>query len=167
MMWKGYEVTPEERASILIRLYPKKYIDENGCWNWTGFINTDGYGQTSFKHKNTGAHRLMYAAFHDANIPEGNKMQLDHLCKNKRCFNPSHLEIVPARINTLRSENAPATKNVNKTHCLRGHEFTGDNTQFKKGRRICKACRRIYNKDIYDRLYSGGRRREREAANRI
>jgi len=84
-------------------------------------------------------------------VPKGRALQLDHLCKNKRCFNPKHLEIVSARTNTLRADDAPASVNLKKEICIRGHVLTGENIQLKKGHRICKACRRIYNKQQYDK----------------
>jgi hypothetical protein len=161
MKWMGCEIGDRERAEIIERMCRYREITTDGCWNWTGFINPDGYGQTSFKHRNVLAHRLTYIAFHNIDSPpKSSGLQFDHLCRNRRCFNPAHVELVTARTNTLRSYIAPATLNHLKTTCIRGHELIGDNIQFKSGHRICRACRRIYNKETYDRLYSHGRRKK-------
>ena len=112
----------------------------SGCWTWLGSLNADGYGSFSIKKKRQGAHRFAYQALVGP-IPEG--LQLDHLCRNRACVNPSHLEPVTPKVNTLRSAAAQATK----THCIRGHEFTPANTRLRSrpdGRsfRSCIACER-------------------------
>jgi hypothetical protein len=80
------------------------------------------------------AHRMAYELARDP-IPAG--LVIDHLCRNKRCVNPSHLEAVEQRVNLLRGETNSA-----KTHCINGHEFTPDNTYMWQGKRSCRACRR-------------------------
>lgn len=84
------------------------------------------------------AHRAAYQYLRGP-IPDG--LQLDHLCWVRRCVNPAHLEVVTARVNTLRGEN-PAAQNARKTHCHRGHPFDEANTYWRPdGGRDCKACR--------------------------
>ena len=115
------------------------------CWIWNGYVLPNGYGLSSIKSKSIYAHRLSYLAHHGS-IPTGHQMQIDHLCKNKRCFNWEHLELVTSRTNNLRSE---------KSVCVRGHSLVDlDNVTIKGPRRICKACRRIFNKKMYDTRYS-------------
>jgi hypothetical protein len=84
------------------------------------------------------AHRVTYALVKGP-IPAG--LQLDHLCRNTSCVNPNHLEAVTTRENTMRSTGLSAL-NAKKTHCLRGHEFTPENTYVKRGdgARVCRQC---------------------------
>lgn len=115
-------------------------VDEaTGCHNWTGPLDAYGYGRASFQAKGHKAHRLAYEAARGP-IPEG--LEMDHLCRNRRCINPDHLEPV-TRSENLRRGNGPAAQNARKTHCKHGHEFTAENTrQVAKGRR-CATCARI------------------------
>lgn len=109
--------------------------NEHGCWVWQGSqFRPNGYGRYAGQY----AHRLAYSLFKGA-IPQG--LQIDHLCRNKLCVNPAHLEAVTGRVNTLRGQTLPA-QNLAKTHCVRGHAFTAENTRVWKGERICRACQR-------------------------
>jgi hypothetical protein len=115
----------------------------NGCWQWDGHRSPGGYGQCKAKAL-TGqrvivAHRMFYLVLVGP-IPDG--LQLDHLCRHPSCVNPSHMEIVTARENTLRGTSMVA-QNAQKTHCKRGHEFTSENTRLlKNDARECRQCRR-------------------------
>jgi hypothetical protein len=72
-------------------------LDEAGCWNWDGARSSKGYGRTFFGSRIDGSrralstHRVAYEAWIGP-IPDG--LQLDHLCENKACCNPWHLEPV-------------------------------------------------------------------------
>jgi hypothetical protein len=122
------------------------------CLEWTGTISNWGYGRfyafRPVSKRQVQAHKWAWEHWFGP-TPEG--MVLDHLCRNKRCVNPSHLEPVTSRINTLRGS-APSAKNAVATHCLRGHPFDEANTRMERGRRICKACKSIRRQERRERL---------------
>lgn len=108
-------------------------IDEHGCWLWNVAQSSAGYGRFSYKGKMFSAHRVSYE-LHKGPIPDG--LQIDHLCRVKRCINPEHLEAVTPKENTNRGDG-----NFKKTHCPQGHAYTDENThKDKNGKRYCKAC---------------------------
>lgn len=114
------------------------------CWNWTGFVSTNGYGQVGFRRRMRPAHRVIYELI--VGVEVAPHLDLDHLCRNRRCCNPRHLEPVDRQTNVLRGEGLAAI-NAAKTHCVNGHEFTPENTYLGKGRsgrqtRVCRACGR-------------------------
>lgn len=116
---------------------------ENGCIVWTG-STADGYGR--YKHpatkQMTQAHRVAYQ-FVRGIIPDG--MHLDHLCRNRRCVHPFHLDPVTNRENIIRGEGV-AGVNSRKTHCHHGHELTPCNIYRRAGRRECLECKTTKDK---------------------
>lgn len=126
---------------MIARLHGRVEIVD-GCWVWTG-ATTDGYGRVKVAGRAELVHRVVFAEVVGP-IPAG--MHLDHLCRERACCNPDHLEVVTQQENTLRGEGVTAA-NARKTHCVRDHEFTPDNTSVRgrDGARICKACRSIVN----------------------
>lgn len=111
-------------------------VNENGCWVWPG-KQPHQYGPYKRYYR-----RLV------GPIPKG--LVPDHLCRNRPCVNPAHIELVTHRENTIRGT-APTAVNAAKTCCIRGHEFTPDNTYYtKEGWRGCRECKiqyfRKYNK---------------------
>ncbi|AWJ93400.1 HNH endonuclease (plasmid) [Azospirillum baldaniorum] len=111
-----------------------------GCHDWTGCISS-GYGQISSEDsKPVLAHRVAYEMAYGP-IPEG--LHIDHLCRNRRCVNPEHLEAVTVLENTLRGALGIVTraKASLQTHCKRGHPFSPENTGIDhRGHRFCRAC---------------------------
>ncbi len=110
-----------------------------GCWLWMGGVNRDGYGHIrGYENRRIGVHRFAYELL-VGSIPEG--LEIDHLCRVRRCVNPEHLEPVPHRVNVLRGQ-APSSANAHKTHCVHGHEFTPENTYVEpsNGYRKCRTC---------------------------
>jgi len=119
-----------------------------GCWEWTGHINRWGYGLITLPRsthgayvngtpKSIGVHRAAYQVFVGP-VPEG--MQLDHLCRNRACCNPDHLEPVTLVENLARGE-SPSAINARKTECVKGHPFDEANTHINpQGHRVCRIC---------------------------
>lgn len=106
-----------------------------GCWHWTGTTQSNGYGAFSLGGRILRSHRWSYE-HHVAGIPEG--LQIDHLCRNRACVNPDHLEPVTAMENSRRAM---------RSHCVNGHEFTPENTYIPSdGKRYCRECRRSRNR---------------------
>ena len=116
-------------------------ISKNVCWNWLGADNGAGYGEFHYEGRSERAHRVSYE-LHVGPIPKG--LVTDHLCRNRRCVNPDHLEVVSLVENSLRGEGVGA-KASRQTHCIHGHPLTGKNVRYMKspnGRawRKCLAC---------------------------
>lgn len=125
-----------QRSSALERFRAKFVLSEDGCWLWTAGKTASGYGMFSFSGSSVRAHRWAYEFFVGP-IPEG--LELDHLCRNRACVNPAHLEPVSRRENQLRGDTFSA-RQAAQTHCKRGHEFSEANTRVYRGRRYCRCC---------------------------
>lgn len=121
------------------------YVNKSGpgsCWNWTGGMSHDGYGVLRIANRTAYMPRFSYELAHGP-IPSG--MEPDHLCRNRACVNPDHLEPVTHKENILRGV-SPQAINARKTHCKRGHEFTPENTYItpSSGGRNCRQCLAIH-----------------------
>lgn len=135
-------------------------VDKNpdGHWYWTGPLTAKNAGSNSYGYGyqrefiedglNLGRHRPVHVVVYEmyyGTITEG--YDVDHLCRVRHCVNPEHLEVVTHRENVLRGEGLAAINSA-KTHCIRGHEFAGDNLLESVGknghiRRSCRACNKI------------------------
>ena len=139
------------RALALQRLFEHAVavVQEDHCWEWLGGKNYYGYARIRWPRVHRQplglppeslAHRIAYLLFRGP-IPLGK--ELDHLCRNRGCVNPGHLEVVLHRTNVLRGA-GPSAGHARKTHCVHGHLFDIPNTYIYKGRRrMCRACRAL------------------------
>lgn len=129
---------PHRRVDIRTRLEAKA-IYCGDCIVWSGYISKDGYGKIGLGGKKNGVsptglvHRVAYELYKGP-IPEG--MEVDHLCKNRPCINPAHLEAV-LKIENIRRAFANW---VSSPHCKNGHIRTEQNTYTKRGWSECLQC---------------------------
>lgn len=111
-----------------------------GCWLWAGYVCRDGYGRcarTGFLGEEL-AHRASYIE-HVGIIPHD--YEIDHLCRQRCCVNPQHLEAVPHSTNVERGDYTSNHRNGRKTHCKRGHSLEGGNLRIAvSGARQCRTC---------------------------
>lgn len=139
------------RPDVADRFWSKVRLGQlDECWTWMGERNRGGYGRARIDGKKTVAHRLAYVALVGA-VPSGK--QLDHLCRNRACVNPRHLEPVSASVNAKRGSNGDLRPAI--TTCKRGHEY--DRTD--RANRGCHACRIEQQRE--KRRARGGRAGER------
>ncbi len=124
------EKEPPYFAVPIVRFAKKIEVDAlSGCWQWVGALNGGGYGGFD----GTTSHRFIYEYLF-GEIPDG--LDLDHLCRNRKCCSPFHLEAV-TRLENIRRASAI------KTHCPRRHPYSGENLHItKQGWRVCLKCRR-------------------------
>lgn len=132
------------RANTKEILLAKLIPTANGCLEWHS-ASQDGYGKISFAGKPRGVHRVLYE-LEVGKVPEG--LVLDHLCRNRRCANVKHLEIVTNAENLRRGERWK----FKSSRCSQGHEYTPENTHWypdgKYGvlRRVCRTCAMLRSK---------------------
>jgi hypothetical protein len=136
--WVNLNVYGEQLKQHLLS---KGVVDVNGCWLWTGKIEHYGYGVIWVQGKEKKVHRVSYELF-IGEVPEG--LVLDHLCRVRRCFNPSHLEPVTRGENVRRGDLKTNNHCRLKTKCPAGHLYDEENTRVSpSGKRICRACHRL------------------------
>lgn len=139
----GLNEWPTQRAPFAVRLLRKVREDEAGCWSWTASQNGQGYGHVRVGKITVGAHVASYRFFVG---PISAGMQIDHLCRNRQCIRPDHLEAVTPRVNAQR------TAKATKTHCNHGHELTPDNlVPSRLPGRNCLTCSRVRARQQYER----------------
>jgi hypothetical protein len=125
-------------------------VEVNGCWEWRGGVGDRGYGLIRLGRVQTGTrstfrvHRVAYQVM-VTELPQD--LELDHLCRNHRCWNPEHLDPVPHRENVLRGE-SPSAYHAKATHCPQGHPYSEANTYLipSSGARVCRTCKRESNR---------------------
>jgi hypothetical protein len=114
--------------------------ESTGCWHFTGTRERGGYGMFRYQRKMRCAHRVSYELHFGNPIEPG--LHIDHLCRNRSCCNPDHLEPVTRELNWLRSMSVTRLNQL-ATHCKHGHELSGVNLGRRAdGNRRCLECQR-------------------------
>lgn len=126
------ELPARMRAKITEELCPVAGLD-GFCWTWTGCVQSKGYGCWNYDGRRHLTHRVSYRLL-VGEIPAG--LEIDHLCANRLCCNPAHLEAVTSEVN--------------------GHQLAGENLIIKRranGRTIrnCRTCQRAAQRRAYRR----------------
>ena len=122
----------------------------DGCWEWTAYLNKQGYGRYGIGSNVYRAHRLAFEEAYGP-IPEG--MFVCHKCDNPSCVRPDHLFLGTNSDNLKDCSAKGRHPNANKTHCPYGHPYTEDNVYHflhhnGSKRRMCRTCRRENNRAI-------------------
>ena len=131
--------------TIMIQRFIDKVDKTGNCWEWIARKNVKGYGTFKLNNNTMLAHRVSYEYFKGL-IPKG--LTIDHLCRNRHCVNPDHLEAVSHIDNVRRGNTGLYMKS--KTHCPQGHEYINDNLYVNvKGSRTCRMCTRKSTMDSY------------------
>lgn len=147
----------KSKRQIILTEYDKQRFASKieitaSCWNWIAGKISTGYGELKINGMDLLAHRVSYE-IHKGKIPDG--LELDHLCRNRICVNPNHLEAVTHKQNNVRGMVGLKTglKQKSKTHCPLGHPYSGDNLYInnKTYKRACKKCHCISQKEYLKR----------------
>ncbi len=149
----SFNPIPTPRAEDEARFWTKvDRRDSAECWLWRAPLNDSGYGSFGMQGKTYRAHRVSYVLAHG---DLDRTLQIDHLCRNRACVNPAHLEPVTNQVNAKRGEAGLHRKRecAQITHCPQGHEYTPENTLLKKGAngklRSCRKCHRARQDAAY------------------
>lgn len=156
-MGKGHAVMPDQaaaEAAWVERILPRTYLTlppaasglTTPCRVWTGYRNANGYGRLWVACEDGGrrratAHRVALQAYLGEPLPPPTReATVDHLCGNRACCEPTHLELVTARENTLRGD-SPAADRATRRWCPHGHPLSGSNLYRRRdGHRQCWCC---------------------------
>lgn len=126
------------RGTLEERFWAKVQLptEPDGCLIWSASKCHLGYGRMSVAGRSAKAHRVSYELLVGP-IPEG--LVIDHLCRNRACVNPNHLEAVTQKVSVHRGGGVAAIK-ARKTRCHVGHPLAGDNLRIDSYGRHCRAC---------------------------
>lgn len=134
---------PKLPTKTLEERFWAKVNKTDSCWLWTGAITGAGYGNFWIGGGYEAAHRVAWRLSGGAPVPR--ELVLDHLCRNRACVNPEHVEPVTQAINVQRGLCPPATRarHLRRTHCIHGHPLFGENVTLRAdGSRRCRICNR-------------------------
>jgi hypothetical protein len=141
---------------IQTKLLNRISIDNNDCWVWQGAKSKSGYGYwTEGLHKPMWrVHRLMWALTHNEAMPRTKRAMIviDHVCSNKLCFRPSHLQKISQRENVRRSDKR--RNNFSGCNCclvsiddLKIYKTTKFNRYYR-----CRNCDKHVNVEVVERI---------------
>jgi hypothetical protein len=136
---KGRHINQKLHGDPMERFVGHIDLLSNGCWQWRGSLANGGYGHYSVRRTIFYAHRFSYWLY-KGDIPKG--LDLDHLCRNRGCVNPDHLEIVTNKENVLRGTGSSA-QYARRDRCKNGHKFDDTNTKLRGRARVCRKCSAI------------------------
>ena len=126
-------LTPGQTKRYLAKISFNRTDDD--YWLWQASFNACGYGIVGHNGRTWLAHKLMWH-WVEGPVPKGN--ELDHICRNRACVRPSHLQAVTHKVNMRTSYQSL------KTHCPKGHPYAGENLVINiNGGRICRTCRKV------------------------
>lgn len=142
------------------RRFWSKVEKTDDCWNWISAITKNGYALFMLRGRSVYSHRVSFLESHGS---VSDTLVIDHLCRNRKCVNPSHMREI------TRGENVRIGRFVQreKTHCDHGHPLSGDNVA-RRGRnmRVCKLCHSRRNKEYRARLRGDSYQRYARTAQR-
>jgi hypothetical protein len=134
---------------------------ESGCHEWTGYVTVQGYATFSFSGRSYMAHVFSWWLNRGELVQK--PLEIDHLCRNRRCVNPDHLEPVTRSQNVRRGLRSSLTP-----FCPQGHAYTPENTRLTKaGHRCCKQCDHLNSKKRWANGYLKEHQRQRRARNKL
>ena len=149
-MASGIKNTPE--------VFWSKVDKTEGCWLWTGALESNGYGRFSLhldgEPRRWGVHALAYTLTYGF-VPEGH--QVNHTCGNRACVNPDHLYSGTQSMNMVDSIEHGTHRCARATQCPRGHAYDEENTYVRpSGARVCRACARTRDRERWPARAAAG-----------
>jgi hypothetical protein len=125
------------------RLRSKYTVDQNGCWV-ANHVSPNGYGYVRVAGETRTGHSLTWEIMSGRRYRKSGKLELDHICRNRGCWNPWHLKPATRQENAITRELVTQVHPLREmiTHCPQGHPYSEENTYMYKGARNCRECGR-------------------------